>query len=118
MESLFSREIIETSSRSLNIYSSSLQHSKSNVGGIPLNLHHARTGHGQMQLGNIGSPQRGPIMMSNHPMQHVGVQLQSSHMPLVNSPSSGNILHVSVSIELFLYNFSNEIISKQCRLWW
>ncbi|KAL1400277.1 hypothetical protein pipiens_007573 [Culex pipiens pipiens] len=81
------------SSRSLNIYSSSLQHSKSNVGGIPLNLHHARTGHGQMQLGNIGSPQRGPIMMSNHPMQHVGVQLQSSHMPLVNSPSSGNILH-------------------------
>uniref|UniRef100_A0A1Q3FMJ8 Putative mif4g domain-containing protein n=1 Tax=Culex tarsalis TaxID=7177 RepID=A0A1Q3FMJ8_CULTA len=83
------------SSRSLNIYSSSLQHSKSNVGGIPLNLHHARSGHGQMQLGNIGSPQRGPIMMSNHPMQHVGVQLQSSHMPLVNSPSSGNILHVS-----------------------
>lgn len=46
-----------------------------------------------MQLGNIGSPQRGPIMMSTHPMQHVGVQLQSSHMPLVNSPSSGNILH-------------------------
>lgn len=83
------------SSRSLNIYSSSLQHSKSNVGGIPLNLHHARSGHGQMQLGNIGSPQRGPIMMSNHPMQHAGVQLQSSHMPLVNSPSSGNILHVS-----------------------
>lgn len=81
------------STRSLNIYSSSLQHSKSNVGGIPLNLHHARSGHGQMQLGNIGSPQRGPIMMSNHPMQHVGVQLQSSHMPLVNSPSSGNILH-------------------------
>lgn len=81
------------SSRSLNIYSSSLQHSKSNVGGIPLNLHHARTGAHQMQLGNIGSPQRGPIMMSNHPMQHVGVQLQSSHMPLVNSPSSGNILH-------------------------
>lgn len=81
------------SSRSLNIYSSSLQHSKSNVGGMPLNLHHARTGQGQMQLGNIGSPQRGPIMMTNHPMQHVGVQLQASHMPLVNSPSSGNILH-------------------------
>lgn len=80
------------SSRSLNIYSSSLQHSKSNVGGIPLNLHHPRNAH-QMQLGNIGSPTRGPIMMSNHPMQHVGVQLQSSHMPLVNSPSSGNILH-------------------------
>lgn len=76
-------------SRSLNIYSSSLQHSKSNAS-MPLNMH--PRGH-QMQLGNIGSPQRGPIMMSTHPMQHAGVQLQSSHMPLVNSPSSGNILH-------------------------
>ncbi|XP_021701044.1 uncharacterized protein LOC5569178 isoform X6 [Aedes aegypti] len=75
-------------SRSLNIYSSSLQHSKSNVH-MPLNMHPRA----QMQLGNIGSPQRGPIMMSTHPMQHVGVQLQGSHMPLVNSPSSGNILH-------------------------
>ncbi|XP_055644902.1 uncharacterized protein LOC129780549 isoform X2 [Toxorhynchites rutilus septentrionalis] len=77
------------SARSLNIYSSSLQHSKSNAS-MPLNLHSRAH---QLQLGNIGSPQRGPIMMSNHPMQHVGVQLQSSHMPLVNSPSSGNILH-------------------------
>lgn len=76
-------------SRSLNIYSSSLQHSKSNAH-MPLNMHPRAH---QMQLGNIGSPQRGPIMMSTHPMQHVGVQLQSSHMPLVNSPSSGNILH-------------------------
>lgn len=92
MNNLNDARIPLQSSRSLNIYSSSLQHSKSNVGGIPLNLHHPRAAH-QMQLGNIGSPQRGPIMMSNHPMQHVGVQLQSSHMPLVNSPSSGNILH-------------------------
>lgn len=75
-------------SRSLNIYSSSLQHSKSNAH-MPLSMHPRP----QMQLGNIGSPQRGPIMMSTHPMQHVGVQLQASHMPLVNSPSSGNILH-------------------------
>ncbi|XP_019555955.2 uncharacterized protein LOC109425163 isoform X4 [Aedes albopictus] len=75
-------------SRSLNIYSSSLQHSKSNAH-MPLSMHPRA----QMQLGNIGSPQRGPIMMSTHPMQHVGVQLQASHMPLVNSPSSGNILH-------------------------
>lgn len=75
-------------SRSLNIYSSSLQHSKSNAS-MPLNMHPRH----QMQLGNIGSPQRGPIMMSTHPMQHAGVQLQASHMPLVNSPSSGNILH-------------------------
>lgn len=76
-------------SRSLNIYSSSLQHSKSNAS-MQLNMHPRAH---QMQLGNIGSPQRGPIMMSTHPMQHAGVQLQSSHMPLVNSPSSGNILH-------------------------
>lgn len=76
-------------SRSLNIYSSSLQHSKSNAS-MPLNMHPRAH---PMQLGNIGSPQRGPIMMSTHPMQHAGVQLQSSHMPLVNSPSSGNILH-------------------------
>ncbi|XP_055596443.1 uncharacterized protein LOC129746664 isoform X4 [Uranotaenia lowii] len=75
--------------RSLNIYSSSLQHSKSNVT-MPLNMHPQAH---RMQLGNIGSPQRGPIMMSNPPMQHVGIQMQSSHMPLVNSPSSGNILH-------------------------
>lgn len=75
--------------RSLNIYSSSLQHSKSNLG-MQLNMHPRPH---QIPLGNIGSPQRGPIMMSTHPLQHVGVQLQSSHMPLVNSPSSGNILH-------------------------
>lgn len=75
------------SSRSLNIYSNSLQHSKSNLG-LQLNLHPR-----PHQLGSIGSPHRGPTMMSSHPMQHVGVQLQSSHMPLVNSPSSGNILH-------------------------
>lgn len=75
-------------SRSLNIYSSSLQHSKSNAH-MPLSMHPRA----QMQLGHISSPQRGPIMMSTHPMQHVGVQLQASHMPLVNSPSSGNILH-------------------------
>ncbi|XP_055596460.1 uncharacterized protein LOC129746664 isoform X17 [Uranotaenia lowii] len=80
--------------RSLNIYSSSLQHSKSNVT-MPLNMHPQAH---RMQLGNIGSPQRGPIMMSNPPMQHVGIQMQSSHMPLVNSPSSGNILHRSKSL--------------------
>ncbi|XP_058815298.1 uncharacterized protein LOC131678892 isoform X4 [Topomyia yanbarensis] len=76
-------------SRSLNIYSNSLQQAKSNLG-MQLNLHPRAH---PMQLGNIGSPHRGPIMMSSHPMQHGGVQLQSSHMPLVNSPSSGNILH-------------------------
>ncbi|XP_058451207.1 uncharacterized protein LOC131430333 isoform X2 [Malaya genurostris] len=77
------------SSRSLNIYSNSLQQQKSNLG-MQLNLHPRAH---QMPLGSIGSPHRGPVMMSSHPMQHIGVQLQSSHMPLVNSPSSGNILH-------------------------
>lgn len=89
MNQLNDHRIPLQSARSLNIYSSSLQHSKSNIG-MPLNMHPRAH---QMQLGNIGSPQRGPIMMSTHPMQHAGVQLQSSHMPLVNSPSSGNILH-------------------------
>ncbi|XP_053676979.1 uncharacterized protein LOC128727134 isoform X1 [Anopheles nili] len=84
------------SSRSLNIYSSSLQHSKSSVtmplGGMPPGrAHHA------LQLGSIGSPvPRGSLMMPNHnPLHHVGVPLQQSHMPLVNSPSSSNILHSS-----------------------
>lgn len=89
MNSLNDNRIPLQTARSLNIYSSSLQHSKSNMS-MPLNMHPRAH---QLQLGNIGSPQRGPIMMSTHPMQHVGVQLQSSHMPLVNSPSSGNILH-------------------------
>ncbi|XP_053692952.1 uncharacterized protein LOC128741280 isoform X2 [Sabethes cyaneus] len=89
MNNLNDNRIPLQNSRSINIYSNSLQQSKANLG-MQLNLHHRPH---QMQLGNIGSPHRGPIMMSSHPMQHVGVQLQSSHMPLVNSPSSGNILH-------------------------
>uniref|UniRef100_A0A182NB79 MIF4G domain-containing protein n=1 Tax=Anopheles dirus TaxID=7168 RepID=A0A182NB79_9DIPT len=81
------------SSRSLNIYSSSLQHSKSSVT-MPLGGMHGRQ-HPALQLGSIGSPvPRGSIMMPTHtPLHHVGVQLQPSHMPLVNSPSSSNILH-------------------------
>lgn len=35
------------------------------------------------------------MMPAHAPLHHVGVQLQPSHMPLVNSPSSSNILHVS-----------------------
>ncbi|XP_055545569.1 uncharacterized protein LOC129730324 isoform X2 [Wyeomyia smithii] len=89
MNNMTDNRIPLQNSRSINIYSNSLQQSKSNLG-MQLNLHPRPH---QMQLGNIGSPHRGPIMMSSHPMQHVGVQLQSSHMPLVNSPSSGNILH-------------------------
>ncbi|XP_035911041.1 uncharacterized protein LOC118511720 isoform X1 [Anopheles stephensi] len=85
------------SSRSLNIYSSSLQHSKSSVA-MPLGGMHGRQHHAlQQQLGSIGSPvPRGSLMMPTHsPLHHIGVQMQPSHMPLVNSPSSSNILHSS-----------------------
>ncbi|XP_035911048.1 uncharacterized protein LOC118511720 isoform X3 [Anopheles stephensi] len=88
------------SSRSLNIYSSSLQHSKSSVA-MPLGGMHGRQHHAlQQQLGSIGSPvPRGSLMMPTHsPLHHIGVQMQPSHMPLVNSPSSSNILHRSKSL--------------------
>lgn len=80
------------STRSLNIYSSALQHSKSNVT-LPMGGMHGRQHH-QLQLGSIGSPiQRGSLIMPAH--HHGGMPLQQSHMPLVNSPSSSNILHSS-----------------------
>ncbi|XP_058120965.1 uncharacterized protein LOC131262891 [Anopheles coustani] len=84
------------STRSLNIYSGALQHSKSNVT-LPMGGMHGRQHH-QLQLGSIGSPiQRGSLIMPGHsPMHHHGgMPLQQSHMPLVNSPSSSNILHSS-----------------------
>ncbi|XP_052869112.1 uncharacterized protein LOC128274833 isoform X2 [Anopheles cruzii] len=83
------------SSRSLNIYSGALQHSKSNVG-MPLGMHGRQ--HHPLHLGSIGSPvQRSSLMMppSHSPLHHMGMQMQPSHMPLVNSPSSSNILHSS-----------------------
>jgi len=43
------------------------------------------------------------LLGGNHPLQQRGLTLhQASHMPLVNSPSSGNILHVNA---LFLNYF-------------
>lgn len=37
------------------------------------------------------------ILGGTHPMQmNSGIMHQASHMPLVNSPSSGNILHVRI----------------------
>lgn len=52
-----------------------------------------------MNNGNAGGGSSGRHMMMTHPMQlgpiGVGVSMQSSQMPLVNSPSSGNLLHVS-----------------------
>lgn len=71
-----------------------LQHSKSNT-----SLQHQMLTrhHHALQMSNLGGPR--PILVS-HPIQMagqmgMGVALQSSQMPLVNSPSSGNILHVS-----------------------
>ncbi|XP_035782045.1 uncharacterized protein LOC118461156 isoform X3 [Anopheles albimanus] len=85
--------------RSLNIYSGALQHSKSNVT-MPLGMHGRQ--HHPLHLGTIGSPvQRNSLMMPpSHAAQlhHVGMPLQHSHMPLVNSPSSSNILHRSKSL--------------------
>lgn len=70
-----------------------LQHSKSNTG-LPHQLlsHHPHA----LQISNLGGNQ--PILVT-HPIQMggqmgMGVALQSSQMPLVNSPSSGNISHV------------------------
>uniref|UniRef100_A0AAG5DCK8 MIF4G domain-containing protein n=1 Tax=Anopheles atroparvus TaxID=41427 RepID=A0AAG5DCK8_ANOAO len=89
------------SSRSLNIYSGALQHSKSNVT-LPMGGMHGRQHH-PLQLGSIGSPiQRGSLILPAHgsALHHpAGMPLQQSHMPLVNSPSSSNIiLHRSKSL--------------------
>lgn len=69
-----------------------LQTSKSNTNIQQMHLAN-RHGHG-VQLGNMGSHR---AILVSHPMQisqmGVGVALQSSQLPLVNSPSSGNILH-------------------------
>lgn len=54
------------------------------------------------------------IIMSHQMQMGGGLALhQSSHMPLVNSPSSGNILHVIMIFSLFwqhtliMFNYSN-----------
>jgi len=52
--------------------------------------------HHGVPMTNIGGPR---TILVSHPLQMgVGVALQSSQMPLVNSPSSGNILHVIICI--------------------
>jgi hypothetical protein len=65
-----------------------LQQSKSSVN-MPIHLQ----GRPHPMIGTIG--QQRPIMMPPHQMANMGVQLQPSHVPLVNSPSAGNVLHVS-----------------------
>lgn len=78
-----------------------LQHSKSsgNMQHLQYTVAAARQHAVQManmNNGTAGGGNNGRPMMT-HPMQlgPIGVSMQSSQMPLVNSPSSGNLLHVS-----------------------
>lgn len=72
-----------------------LQHSKSS-GNMQQQLQLSAARQHAVQMANISNGQRAILM--SHPMAlgpiGVGVAMQSSQMPLVNSPSSGNILHV------------------------
>lgn len=76
-----------------------LQHSKSSSQMQQLHLANAGRHHGIQ----MGGPR--PILVT-HPMQMgqmgMGMTIQSSQMPLVNSPSSGNILHVRKLIHFYL----------------
>lgn len=96
---------LQNSRSALTIFSPDgnlLQHSKSS-GNIALTNHHPLQNriNGQQQQQHqqqltqqqILNHHSRPVLMS-HPLQ-MSVSLQSSHMPLVNSPSSGNILQVS-----------------------
>lgn len=73
----------------------SIQHSKSN-GNMQQQLQMAQHNRQIIQQLQQQQQQRMMIQSGTHPLQMgSGLTLhQSSHMPLVNSPSSGNILHV------------------------
>lgn len=75
----------------------SLQQSKSNSNMQLQIAQHNRQVMQQLQQQRL-------LMGGTHPLQvNSGITMnQSSHMPLVNSPSSGNILHVNYFIYLFL----------------
>lgn len=89
---------LENSGSSLGIFSTNahlLQHSKSN-GNMQQQIQQFAARQHAVQMANIGAQR---TILVSHPLQMgqigVGIQIQSSQMPLVNSPSSGNILHVS-----------------------
>lgn len=91
------REQLQNSRSSIAIYpshNSALLHSKSS-GNMQHQLQMAAARQHAVQMANMNAGPR-TILMS-HPMQlgPIGVAMQTSQMPLVNSPSSGNILHVS-----------------------
>ena len=103
-----SNDHLQNSRSSMAIYQSHghgpgiLQHSKSS-GNMQQQLLQSAARQHAVQMANLGAGPR--TILVSHPMQighvGVGVAMQSSQMPLVNSASSGNILHVS-SIELNL----------------
>lgn len=76
----------------------SIQHSKSG-GNMHQQIQLAQ--HNQQIIQQLQHQQQQRMMLQSgtHPLQMgSGLSLhQSSHMPLVNSPSSGNILHVSLN---------------------
>lgn len=79
-----------------------LQHSKSS-GNMQQQLQLSAARQHAVQMANMSNGQRAILM--SHPMAlgpiGVGVAMQSSQMPLVNSPSSGNLLHVSNKKKIF-----------------
>lgn len=96
-----SGHLLQQSKSNTNIQQ--IQHLTAAVSGRHNNIHHHHHHHHQHQItgtggnSNVGSSHR--TILVTHPMQigqmGVGVAMQSSQLPLVNSPSSGNILHQS-----------------------
>lgn len=90
------REQLQNSRSSIAIYpshnSAMLQHSKSS-GNMQQQLQMAAARHAVQMAANMN----GPRIMVSHPLQlaPIGVAMQTPQMPIVNSASSGNILHVS-----------------------
>lgn len=93
------RDQLQNSRSSIAIYpshnSALLQHSKSS-GNMQQQLQMARQ-HAVQMAANMNAGPR--TILVSHPLQlgPIGVAMQTPQMPLVNSPSSGNILHVSYS---------------------
>lgn len=92
------REQMQNSRSSIAIYpshNSALLHSKSS-GNMQQQLQMAAARHAVQMAANMNAGGPRTIMVS-HPLQltPIGVTMQTPQMSLVNSASSGNILHVS-----------------------
>lgn len=99
-EFTMSRDQLQQSRSSIGVFpnhgAAMLQHSKSS-GNMQQQFQLAAARHHAAQMASMASPR---AILVSHPMQlgPIGVEvgMQPSQMPLVNSPSSGNILHVSM----------------------